>query len=135
MTTTPTSPTVPDVWSHELTTRTERYAAGKALRDQAPRSSHGAWTPDPQRPDPIRLLEEANKTRLEHLVPIRYGRMSQSPFAFYRGSADIMAHDLAKSPVSGIQAQLCGDAHLSNFGAYASPERRLIFDVNDFDET
>jgi len=135
MTTTPTSPTVPDVWSHELTTRTERYAAGKALRDQAPRSSHGEWTPDPKRPDPIRMLEEANKTRLEHLVPIRSGRMSQSPFAFYRGSADIMAHDLAKSPVSGIQAQLCGDAHLSNFGAYASPERRLIFDVNDFDET
>jgi len=118
-----------------LTSRAERSAAGKALRSKAPRSSHAAWSPDPERPDPISLLEQANKTRLEPLVSIRYGRMSQSPFAFYRGSADIMAHDLAKSPVSGIQAQLCGDAHLSNFGAYASPERRLIFDVNDFDET
>jgi uncharacterized protein (DUF2252 family) len=80
-------------------------------------------------------LEESNKTRLEHLVPIRYGRMSLSPFAFLRGSAGVMAYDLSKTPVSGIQAQLCGDAHLSNFGVYASPERKQVFDVNDFDET
>jgi len=135
MTTTPTSPTVPDEWSRELTTRAERYAAGKALRASVPRSSHAEWAPDPERPDPISLLEESNKTRLENLVPIRYGRMSLSPFAFLRGSAGVMASDLAKTPVSGIQAQLCGDAHLSNFGAYASPERRIVFDVNDFDET
>ena len=135
MATTPTSPTVPEHWSRELSTRTERYAAGKAMRDKAPRSSHAEWAPDRERPDPISLLEQANETRLENLVPIRYGRMSMSPFAFYRGSADIMANDLAKTPVSGIQAQLCGDAHLSNFGAFASPERRLVFDVNDFDET
>ena len=105
------------------------------MRDKAPRSSHAEWAPDRERPDPISLLEQANETRLENLVPIRYGRMSMSPFAFYRGSADILANDLAKTPVSGIQAQLCGDAHLSNFGAFALPERRLVFDVNDFDET
>ncbi len=135
MTTTTTPSSVPTEWTRDLTTRAERYAAGKALRSQAPRSSHAEWTPDPERPDPIRILEESNKTRLEHLVPIRFGRMSLSPFAFYRGTADIMAADLAKTPVSGIQAQLCGDAHLSNFGVYASPERRQVFDVNDFDET
>ena len=134
MTTTP-SPTVPTAWSRALTARAERYAAGKALRGKTPRSSHADWVPDPERPDPISLLQESNKTRLEYLVPIRYGRMSMSPFAFLRGSAGVMASDLAKTPVSGIQAQLCGDAHLSNFGVYASPERRQIFDVNDFDET
>ncbi|HEY6409504.1 MAG TPA: DUF2252 domain-containing protein [Ktedonobacteraceae bacterium] len=132
---TTSSPTIPDAWSRELPTRAERYAAGKALRGKAPYSSHAAWSPDPERPDPIDLLEKANEMRLQNLVPIRFGRMSVSPFAFYRGTADIMAYDLAKTPVSGIQAQVCGDAHLSNFGAFASPERRLIFDVNDFDET
>jgi uncharacterized protein (DUF2252 family) len=135
MTTTITPTTVPDEWDRRLTSRAERYAAGKALRAGVPRSSHAEWSPDPERPDPISLLEEANKMRLEQLVPIRFGRMSMSPFAFYRGTADIMAYDLAKTPVSGIIAQLCGDAHLSNFGAYASPERRQVFDVNDFDET
>ena len=85
-----------------------------------------------ERADPIRILEDANKTRLQNLVPIRFGRMSMSAFAFYRGTADIMAYDLSKTPVSGIQAQLCGDAHISNFGVYASPERRQVFDVNDF---
>ncbi len=135
MTTTTTPSTIPGEWTRDLTSRAERYAAGKALRSNAPRSSHGEWVPDPERPDPISLLEESNKTRLEQLVPIRYGRMSMSPFAFFRGSADIMASDLAKTPVSGIQAQICGDAHLSNFGVYASPERRQVFDVNDFDET
>src|SRR5215467_5065430 len=122
-------------WDRSMTSRAERSAAGKALRASVPRSSHAKWAPDPERPDPISLLEEANKTRLEPLVPIRFGRMSLSPFAFYRGSADIMAYDLAKTPVSGIRVQLCGDAHLSNFGVYASPERRQVFDVNDFEET
>src|SRR5229473_2511433 len=135
MTTTTNPSSIPTEWDRNLSTRTERYAAGKALRSKAPRSSHAEWAPDPERPDPISILEESNKTRLEQLVPIRFGRMSLSAFAFYRGSADIMAYDLAKTPVSGISAQLCGDAHLSNFGVYASPERRQVFDVNDFDET
>src|SRR6266705_1256056 len=135
MTTTTNPFSVPAEWDRNLTTRAERYAAGKARRSETPRSSHAEWAPDPERPDPISILEEANKTRLEHLVPIRFGRMSLSAFAFYRGTADIMAYDLAKTPVSGIQAQLCGDAHLSNFGVFASPERRQVFDVNDFDET
>jgi len=135
MTTTTNPSSIPTEWDRNLSTRTERYAAGKALRSKAPRSSHAEWAPDPERPDPISILEESNKTRLEQLVPIRFGRMSLSAFAFYRGTADIMAYDLAKTPVSGIQAQLCGDAHLSNFGAFASPERRQVFDVNDFDET
>jgi uncharacterized protein (DUF2252 family) len=135
MTTTTTPSSIPTEWDRNLTTRAERYAAGKALRSKASRSSHAEWAPDPQRPDPISMLEESNKTRLEHLVPIRFGRMSTSAFAFYRGTADIMAYDLAKTPVSGIQAQLCGDAHISNFGVYASPERQQVFDVNDFDET
>jgi uncharacterized protein (DUF2252 family) len=135
MTTATTPSYIPTEWTRDLTTRAERYAAGKALRSSVPRSSHAEWAPDPERPDPISLLEEANKTRLEHLVPIRFGRMSMSAFAFYRGTADIMAYDLAKTPVSGIQAQICGDAHLSNFGVFASPERRQVFDVNDFDET
>jgi hypothetical protein len=135
MTTATTPSAIPDEWDRRLTSRAERYAAGKALRGKVPRSSHGEWAPDPERPDPVSLLEQANSTRLEHLMPIRFGRMALSPFAFYRGSADIMAHDLAKTPVSGIIAQLCGDAHLSNFGVYASPERRQVFDVNDFDET
>ena len=135
MTTAPTPTTVPDEWDRRLTSRVERYASGKALRSKAPRSSHAEWAPDPKRPDPISMLEEANQTRLQQLVPIRFGRMSMSPFAFYRGTADIMAYDLAKTPVSGINAQLCGDAHISNFGVYASPERRQVFDVNDFDET
>src|SRR6266704_6427128 len=135
MTTTNNPSSVPTEWTRDLSTRAGRYAAGKALRSKAPRSSHAEWTPDPERPDPISILEESNRTRLQHLVPIRFGRMSTSAFAFYRGTADIMANDLAKTPVSSIQAQLCGDAHLSNFGVFASPERQQVFDVNDFDET
>ena len=135
MATTTAPSSIPAEWTRDLTTRAERYAAGKARRNETPRSSHAEWAPDPERPDPISLLEEANQTRLQHLVPIRFGRMSLSAFAFYRGTADIMAADLAKTPVSGIQAQLRGDAHLSNFGVFASPERRQVFDVNDFDET
>ena len=135
MNTETTSPTTLDARHQRLTSRDERYAAGKALRGKVPRSSHAVWEPDPERSDPVSLLEKASTTRLAQLVPIRYGRMSLSPFAFYRGSADIMAMDLTKTPVSGIRAQLCGDAHLSNFGIYASAERRQVFDVNDFDET
>jgi len=116
-------------------TRAERYAAGKALRSKTPRTSHGEWTPASDRPDPISLLEESNRTRVQELVPIRYGRMSISPFTFLRGSAIVMASDLAKTPTSGITVQICGDAHVSNFGGFATPERNLVFDVNDFDET
>ncbi len=118
-----------------FSTRAERYAAGKALRSKAPRNSHAEWAAAADRPDPISLLEESNRTRVPELVPIRYGRMSLSPFAFLRGSAGVMASDLAKTPVSGIRMQICGDAHLSNFGFFATPERNLVFDVNDFDET
>ena len=117
------------------TTRAERYAAGKALRNKIPRSSHAAWPASTDRPDPIILLEESNRSRLASLVPIRYGRMALSPFAFLRGSAVIMARDLSATPVTGIRVQACGDAHLSNFGIYATPERKLVFDLNDFDET
>ena len=116
-------------------TRAERYAAGKALRAKTPRNNHGEWAAASDRPDPISVLEEQNRTRLPELVPIRMGRMSLSPFAFLRGSAAVMASDLAKTPVSGIKVQLCGDAHICNFGGFASPERDLVFDVNDFDET
>jgi uncharacterized protein (DUF2252 family) len=113
----------------------ERVASGKAARSTAPRSSHAAFEPAADRPDPIALLEEQSATRVPELVPIRYGRMLDSPFAFLRGSALIMASDLARTPVSGIRAQLCGDAHLANFGLFASPDRQLVFDLNDFDET
>jgi uncharacterized protein (DUF2252 family) len=112
-----------------------RAAAGKAARTAAPRSSHGEWQPAADRADPVDLLEHQAGSRVGRLVPLRYGRMLASPFAFYRGAAAVMAADLAPTPRSGFEAQLCGDAHLSNFGAFASPERDLIFDVNDFDET
>lgn len=121
----------------EQDTRTlaDRRAAGKELRNKVPRSSHAEWTPAADRPDPLSLLEEQNRSRLPHLVPLRYERMVTSPFAFLRGSAVVMAQDLATTPVTGIQVQVCGDAHLSNFGIYATPERNQVFDVNDFDET
>ena len=113
----------------------ERVARGRSARDLAPRSSHGAWKAAPDRLDPIALLEEQAESRVPELVPIRYGRMLVSPFTFFRGAAGIMAADLAATPRSGVNVQLCGDAHLSNFGAFGSPERDLIFDINDFDET
>ena len=113
----------------------ERAARGKAARAQVPRSSHGNWAPAPGRPDPIALLEEQAVSRVPELVPIRYGRMLASPGTFYRGAALIMASDLAQTPRSGVSVQLCGDAHLSNFGLFASPERQMVFDINDFDET
>lgn len=113
----------------------ERRAAARALRKQVPRSAHGVWEPHSDRPDPVELLVEQNRTRVPELVPLRFGRMAVSPFAFLRGSALVMAHDLATTPTSGLDVQLCGDAHLANFGIFASPERRLMFDLNDFDET
>ena len=116
-------------------TLADRRAAGRKLRNKVPRSSHAEWTPATDRPDPLSLLEEQNRSRLSHLVPLRYARMAASPFAFLRGSAVVMAQDLAATPVTGIQVQVCGDAHLSNFGIYATPERNQVFDVNDFDET
>jgi uncharacterized protein (DUF2252 family) len=113
----------------------ERIAAGKRARSATPRSSHGAWAPATGRPDPIALLEAQAASRVPELVPIRYGRMAASPFAFFRGAAAVMAADLADGPTTGIRVQLCGDGHLSNFGGFASPDRELVFDLNDFDET
>ena len=113
----------------------ERRARGKEARAQTPLSAHAGWEAAPDRPDPVALLEEQNTTREQDLVPVRHGRMMVSPFTFYRGAARIMAADLKDTPRAGLDAQLCGDAHLSNFGAFASPERQLLFDVNDFDET
>lgn len=115
--------------------RDQAFAAGHARRAQVPRSAHGAWDPALDRPDPISLLEAQDRTRVPALVPIRYGRMIASPFEFFRGSAIVMASDLARSPTTGLLTQICGDAHLANFGMFASPARNLIFDVNDFDET
>ena len=113
----------------------ERRAQGKALRHAVPREVHGGWKPSKKRRDPVEILVESNKGRLPDLVPIRFGRMSQSPFAFYRGGAAIMAADLAVTPSSGLRVQACGDAHLMNFGGFATPERQIIFDINDLDET
>ena len=113
----------------------ERQAKGRQASDQTPPSSHSGWHPAADRPDPVALLEEQDLTREQDLVPVRHGRMMVSPFTFYRGGAKIMAADLKDTPVAGLDAQLCGDAHLSNFGLFASPERRLLFDLNDFDET
>lgn len=115
--------------------RAELIAQGEDLRAKVPRSSHAAWKPPKGRPDPLRLIKESDKGRVAELVPIRHGRMMKSPFTFYRGAALNMASDLATTPATGIRVQACGDAHLLNFGAYATPERRLIFDVNDLDET
>jgi uncharacterized protein (DUF2252 family) len=116
-------------------TPTERAARGKAARAEVPRSSHAGWDAPSGRPDPVGLLEEQAKSRVQDLVPIRYGRMLASPFAFYRGAACLMASDLASTPRSGLIVQVCGDAHVSNFGLFGSPERELLFDINDFDET
>jgi uncharacterized protein (DUF2252 family) len=113
----------------------DRRARGKQARDRTPLSSHQPWAAAADRPDPVALLQEQDATRESDLVPVRHGRMLVSPFTFYRGAAKIMAADLAATPTAGLQVQLCGDAHLSNFGAFASPERRLLFDLNDFDET
>jgi len=116
-------------------TAEERAARGKAARAEVPRSAHADWEPAAQRRDPVELLEEQAASRVPELVPLRYGRMLVSPFTFFRGAAYPMAADLAESPRSGLDVQLCGDAHLSNFGAFAAPDRRLVFGLNDFDET
>ncbi len=118
-----------------LATPEERAAHGRKARELVPRSRHGGWAPPPDRTDPLEILALQATTRVPDLVPIRYGRMAASPFAFYRGAAAVMAADLAHDEHSHLDVQLCGDAHLVNFGGFASPERDMIFDVNDFDET
>jgi uncharacterized protein (DUF2252 family) len=112
-----------------------RLTKGKEKRKLIPRSAHGDWAPSSDRPDPISLLQAEDAGRLQHLLPIKYGRMIESPFAFLRGSAVVMAADLAGTPITGLDTQLCGDAHLANFGVFATPERQLVFEVNDFNET
>ncbi len=113
----------------------ERIAAGKALRQQCSRKSHAEWSPPADRADPVELLIKNSRGRMEELVPIRYGRMAANPFAFYRGAAAIMAYDLSHTPSTGVKLQICGDCHLLNFGGFATAERKLVFDINDFDET
>ena len=115
--------------------RAERVAAGAVLRRHTPRKSHAEWKPPRRGRDPIEILEASNRGRLQELVPLRYGRMVRSPFTFLRGSAALMAFDLARTPSTGVRVQACGDCHLLNFGAFATPERNLVFDLNDFDET
>jgi uncharacterized protein (DUF2252 family) len=119
----------------QFRSRTERIETGKSLRDKLPRNTHAPWKPPANRRDPIDILEESNQDRLHELIPIRYGRMLRSPFTFLRGSAALMAYDLATTPKTGIQVQACGDCHVLNFGLFATPERNLVFDLNDFDET
>jgi uncharacterized protein (DUF2252 family) len=113
----------------------ERMSEGKALRERVSRASQAQWNPPPNRPNPIELLKHTDRGRLAELLPIRYGRMRQSPFAFFRGSAALMAADLAATPSTRLRVQACGDCHVANFGGFGSPERRLVFDINDFDET
>ena len=113
----------------------ERRSAGKALRDKVSRGAHGGWKPEHGRADPVDLLIKSNEGRLAELIPIRFGRMAQSPFAFFRGAAAVMAADLATTSATGLKVQACGDAHLMNFGGFATPERNIFFDINDFDET
>jgi uncharacterized protein (DUF2252 family) len=119
----------------EVLSPDQRRSLGKALRDKVPRAAQAGWNVPKDRRDPIEILIESNEGRLPELVPIRFGRMLQSPFAFYRGTASIMAADLATTPVSGPRVQACGDAHMMNFGGFATPERQVIFDINDLDET
>ncbi len=130
---TPLSP--PFATSHHTISPGERRAAGKSLRDKTERAAHGKWKRHDARPNPVDILQAADIDRLQELVPIRYGRMLASPFAFYRGSAGVMASDLSRTPVSGLHVQACGDCHLMNFGGFATPERSVLFDINDFDET
>src|SRR5271169_3847402 len=118
-----------------LMTLADRKAAGKRLRDRVQREAHAGWRAHAGRADPVGILHAADATRQKELVPLRYGRMLQSPFTFYRGSAGVMAADLAETPATGLHVQVCGDAHLMNFGGFATPERRLLFDINDLDET
>jgi len=122
-------------WRRARLTAEERTARGRDARNKTPRSAHAHWEPAAGRVDPVTLLQEQSRDRVSELIPIRYGRMLVSPFTFFRGAAVIMAADLASTPVSGVTVQLCGDAHLSNFGLFGTPERRMLFDINDFDET
>lgn len=115
--------------------RAERLEIGKQWRERLPRTAHAKWEPDPARRDPVELLEESNRGRIPELIPVRYQRMLESPFTFLRGSASLMAYDLARLPKLGVKVQACGDCHLLNFGFFATPERNLVFDINDFDET
>ena len=115
--------------------RADRATAGKSLRSSVPRASHRDWTPPADRRDPVDVLIDSNVGRLPELIPIRYGRMLVSPFTFFRGAAAVMAADLSKTPATGLRVQACGDCHLLNFGVFATPERNLVFDINDFDET
>ena len=131
----PDDPRFASSWRRQRLTVEDRLARGRAARRDAPRSGHGRWQPAPDRPDPIALLEQQARTRVPELVPIRYGRMLVSPFTFFRGAASVMAADLVDTPRTGVTVQPCGDAHLSNFGLFGSPERRMLFDINDFDET
>ena len=118
-----------------IISRHNRVAIGKALRDKIPRKQHGRWKEAKDRPNPIDILRKSDATRMKELVPIRYGRMLQSPFFFYRGAAGVMAADLAQMPNTHHKIQACGDCHLMNFGGFATPERNVIFHINDFDET
>ena len=125
----------PKVFYHGVKEIEERYKIGKAIREEVPRESHADWEPPSNRKDPIDILIKSNAGRLEKLVPIRHGRMSQNPFSYLRGSAAGMAYDLSFTPITGEYVQACGDCHMSNFGLFATPERNIIFDINDFDET
>jgi hypothetical protein len=132
----PARPASPMVRSFaSLPSMDQLHKKGKSLRGRCPRQSHAVWKVPRNRPDPISLLEKSSRGRIPHLVPIRYGRMMRSPFTFYRGAALNMAQDLASTPVTGLHVQACGDCHLLNFGFFATPERREIFDINDLDET
>ncbi|MGZ8566790.1 MAG: DUF2252 family protein, partial [Actinomycetota bacterium] len=122
----------PPIKSVPHLTPKERADRGKAARATVPRASHATWEPPADRPDPVEVLRAQEGVRVPELVPIRYGRMLVSPFTFYRGAATIMASDLSSTPRSGLKVQACGDAHVSNFGLFASPERSLVFDINDF---
>ena len=124
-----------DYLTPEFRTRAESLELGQSLRNQVPRTSHSLWKTTDSKRDPLKILEASNVGRVKHLIPVRYGRMVQSPFTFLRGSAALMARDLARTPTTGIQVQACGDCHLLNFGFFATPERNLVFDINDFDET
>src|SRR5258708_13211607 len=118
-----------------LATPAERAAKGRQLRTEVPRSSHAGFEPSATRPDPVDVLASQSASRVADLIPIRYGRMLASPFSYFRGAALPMAYDLSGTPATGLAVQLCGDAHLGNFGMFGSAERRLVFDINDFDET
>jgi uncharacterized protein (DUF2252 family) len=126
---------VPDLPDEIPPRMAERFAAGEAVREAVPIADHAGWTAPADRPDPVAILQEQAESRVPELVPIRYGRMLVSPFTFYRGGAAIMAWDLSRTATTELRAQVCGDAHLLNFGMYAAPDRRMVFDINDFDET